>query len=290
MWRVLIVSINGVGLGLRTPHIQSILSQKPNVPWFELLTDNWLDASGIDGVLLDEILKHYPVSLHGVAMNIGGVMPLNHDYLASVKALARRCETHWVSDHLAFTAVAGQQLHDLAPLPYTQEALSHVYERIDQIQTSLGFALTVENISAYVSFEHETLGEAEFLNELADKTGCNILLDVNNLYVNQVNLNTDAKAFIHEIKPKHVTEIHLGGFTQKGDYLLDAHNQPVADPVWLLYDMAMKKFPATATLIEWDNDLPSFETLMAEKTKAQSYFDQYVINTEEPIYEQVQYV
>lgn len=266
------LSIHGVGLGLRTPHIENILQHKPQVPWFELLTDNWLGASGIDGVLLDEILKHYPVSLHGVAMNIGGVMPLNTSYLTRVKELAQRCDTTWVSDHLAFTAVDGRQFHDLAPLPYTEEALLHVCERIDAIQNHLGFALTVENISAYVAFKHETLDEADFLNALADRTGCHILLDVNNLYVNQVNLNKDAKQFLQSLKAKHVKEIHLGGFTHKGDYLLDAHDHPVAEPVWELYELAMGKFINTPTLIEWDNALPDFDTLMAEKIKADMYW------------------
>lgn len=275
-----VMSLYGVGLGLRTPHIETVLRHKPKVPWFELLTDNWLEASGIDGVLLDEILKHYPVSLHGVAMNIGGVMPLNESYLALVKVLAKRCETTWVSDHLAFTAVAGQQLHDLAPLPYTEEALHLVCERIDHIQNTLGFTLTVENISAYVSYNHESLDEAEFLNAMADKTGCHILFDINNLYVNQVNLNKDAIRFLNTIKEKHVNEIHLGGFLDKGEYLLDTHDHPVAQPVWDLYEQAMKKFTHTPTLIEWDNHLPSFDALMAEKIKADSYWPYSALETE----------
>ena len=284
------MNLYGVGLGLRTPHIETVLRHKPNVPWFELLTDNWLEASGIDGVLLDEILKHYPVSLHGVAMNIGGVMPLNESYLACVKTLAKRCDTTWVSDHLAFTAVNGQQLHDLAPLPYTEEALELVCNRIDGIQNRLGFELAIENISAYIFYNHETIDEAEFLNTMAKRTGCHILLDINNLYVNQVNLSKDAQFFLNTIKSKYVKEIHLGGFTDKGSYLLDAHDHPVAQPVWDLYEQAMNKFTHTPTLIEWDNCLPSFDTLMAEKIKADAYWQGDEINSQISCDKRVSYV
>lgn len=266
-------SIEGVGLGLRTPHIETVLSQLPQVPWFELLTDNWLDASGIDGHLLDEVLKHYSVSLHGVSMNVGGTMPLNTDYLNRVKRLAKRCNTQCVSDHLAFTAVNGKQLHDLAPLPYTEEALTHVINRVDQVQNLLGFSIAIENISAYVKYDHDVMGEAEFLNQLAQGTGCSILLDVNNLYVNQVNLEQDAKAFLTQLYARHVSEMHLGGYTDQGSFLLDAHNNPVSNPVWKLYEVALEKFPQVPTLIEWDNDLPDFEVLLSEQKKAQVLFN-----------------
>jgi len=264
-------SVRGVGLGLRSPHIEYILKHNPNVPWFELLTDNWLDAAGIDGFLLDEVSERYPLTLHGVCMNVGGTQPLNFNYLGAVKRLAKRCNIAMVSDHLAFSAVDGKQLHGLGPMPLTGESLAHCIQRINTIQDFLGHTISIENISAYVACAQSSLSEASFMNELADASGCKILLDVNNLHVNQVNLGVSAVDFIHQINPENVSEIHLGGYTDKGDFLLDAHNNPVSNPVWALYEKAMKKFQHVPTLIEWDNDLPEFETLMKEKQKAMSF-------------------
>ncbi len=274
-------SIQNVGLGLRSPHIEQILATQPNVPWFELLTDNWLDASGIDGFLLDKVTEQYPVTLHGVGMNLGGIDPLNLNYLAKVKALAERCETRWISDHLSFSAVEGKQLHDLAPLPYTEESLQHMVTRIKQAQDFLGRSLLVENISAYLAYEHTTINEADFLNYLAHETQCEILLDVNNLYVNQKNLGHNAIEFINTLNEGVVKEIHLGGYTDKGDYFLDAHNNPVSEPVWSLYDIAMQKFIDVPTLIEWDNDLPDFQVLIEEQQKAMAIMSKY---SETPIF------
>jgi uncharacterized protein (UPF0276 family) len=268
-------SIQQVGLGLRSPHMEQILANRPDVPWFELLTDNWLDASGIDGFLLDKVTEQYPVTLHGVAMNLGGVDPLNLDYLSKVKALATRCEANWISDHLSFSAVDGKQLHDLGPLPYTEESLQHMITRINEAQDVLGQTLIVENISAYVAYEHSTINEAEFLNALAAATQCKILLDVNNLYVNQKNLGQDASDFIDTLHTSIVKEIHLGGYTDKGEYLLDAHNNPVSEPVWALYEAAIQKFSGTPTLIEWDNDLPDFQELLKEQQKAMAIMSKY---------------
>ena len=274
-------SIQQVGLGLRSPHMEQILANRPDVPWFELLTDNWLDASGIDGFLLDKVTELYPVTLHGVGMNLGGIDPLNLAYLAKVKTLAKRCEASWVSDHLSFSAVDGHQLHDLAPLPYTEESLQHLITRIQQAQDFLGQALVVENISAYLAYEHTTINEADFLNTLANETQCEILLDVNNLCVNQKNLGQNAIKFINTLNPSIVKEIHLGGYTDKGDYFLDAHNNPVSEPVWLLYEFAIQKLIDVPTLIEWDNDLPDFKTLVEEQQKAMAIMSKY---SETPIF------
>lgn len=259
-----------MGLGLRFPHIQTVLSEKPDIPWFELLTDNWMAASGVDGVLLDAVLDVYPVALHGVAMNIGGVDPLNRSYIEGVKALADRCETPHVSDHLCFTAVQGEQLHDLAPLPLTDETLSHVADRIDCAQNLLKRRLTIENISAYMSCKQDTYTDAEFLNALAKRTGCGLLLDINNLYVNQFNLGRPAQDCIHSIRPEFVTEFHLGGFSDQGEYLLDAHDHPVCDAVLDLYQEAVRCIGNRPTLIEWDHQLPAFSTLMEEKVKVET--------------------
>ena len=261
-------AVSGVGLGLRSPHIEHILKYKPDVPWFELLTDNWLDASGIDGHLLDEIKERYPLTLHGVCMNIGGTDSLNFSYLNAVKQLAKRCNTTMISDHLAFSAVDGKQLHGLGPMPLTAESLSHCTQRINTLQDFFGHNISVENISAYVSCPDSIMNEAHFMNELANETGCRILLDVNNLHVNQVNLGVSSHEFIATLNSKIVSEIHLGGYTQKEDFLLDAHNKPVSEPVWELYKMVKNKFKDVPTLIEWDNDLPEFDVLLQEKQKA----------------------
>lgn len=265
--------IAGVGLGLRSAHIETILAHSPAIPWFELLTDNWLDASGIDGYLLDSILERYPVVLHGVAMNLGGVQPLNLDYLTKVRCLAERCQTDWISDHLCFSAADGMQLHDLLPLPRNHETLAHLVARISHAQDVLQRRISIENISAYMHCAQNSYAEADFLNELATRSGCGVLMDINNLYVNQHNLNESADTFIDAIQPKHVTQYHLGGYTDKGDYLLDAHNHAVSAPVWALFQKTLVTVGERPTLIEWDNDLPEFATLLHEKQQAEEMME-----------------
>lgn len=254
-------------MGLRSPHIRYILERKPKIPWFELLSDNWLDASGIDGVLLDTVVERYPVALHGVNMNLGGADALDTGYLDALKRLVQRCHTAFVSDHLCFSSASGRPLHDLAPLPFTEEVLHHVSNRILAVQDHLGLPLTVENISAYLDYPHDTLNEAEFMNALSHHTGCKVLLDVNNLYVNQVNLQRDATQIMNLLDPECVAEIHLGGYETYPDHLVDAHNNPVCPQVWELYEKALSRFDVP-TLIEWDNELPEFETLHKEQKTA----------------------
>ena len=268
-------TISGVGLGLRMPHIHSILEQSPKVPWFELLSENWLEASGIDGYLLDQIIERYPVALHGVALNIGGVDALNENYLNQLFQLAERCGTDWISDHLCFSSAKGIQLHDLLPLPRTKETIGHLVPRIQHAQERLKRRLTIENISAYVTSQENCFSEADFLNEIGRRTGCGFLVDVNNLYVNQVNLSESAQSFITDIDPSFVVEFHLGGYSDKGDYLLDAHNNAVTEPVWELYAQAITAIGRRPTLIEWDNDLPAFEVLLNQKQLAESVLDRH---------------
>ncbi|MEM7015906.1 MAG: DUF692 domain-containing protein [Pseudomonadota bacterium] len=260
--------LEGVGVSLRSPHIEHVLSQTVDIPWFELLTDNWLEAAGINGLLLDEIVERYPVALHGVSMNLGGMQPLDQGYLDAIKRLARRCQTDKISDHVCFTAVDGKQLHDLAPLPLTQETLSHLAQRINQVQDVLACPLYIENVSAYVRYECDAIDEASFLNTLTARTGCKLLLDINNLYVNQVNLGTNAENMIDCIDPDGVGELHLGGHQNCGSYLLDAHNNIICEDVWRLFERAIQRFGDTPTLIEWDNDLPEFSTLQQERYQA----------------------
>lgn len=262
------MSINGIGVGLRTPHISSILQHQPAMPWFELLTENWIDASGIDGFLLDQILDRYPVALHGVSLNLGGTDPLDQDYLAALKRLIERCGTDAVSDHLCFSRAAGQSLHDLAPLPYTEEALDHVCHRIQRVQDHLELPIIVENISAYICYPHETIDIASFLNQMSHRTGCGILLDLNNLFVNQTNLGQGANEIIRRIDPSVVSEYHLGGHVQNDQILIDAHNRPVCDQVWDLYSNALEQIGDRPTLIEWDHDLPEWNVLFDQQIHA----------------------
>jgi len=265
----------GVGMGLRSSHIKSILKHQPDVTWFELLTDNWLDASGIDGLLLDEFCQRYPVALHSIAMNIGGCDPLRQDYLNKIKQLKTRVGSHHISDHLCFSQVSGRPIHDLAPIPYTEKTLEHVCHRIELIQNLLGEPISIENISAYVHCLDSTMSEAKFLNQLASKTGCQVLLDINNLYVNSKNLGRNAEAYIHEIDPKYVSQYHLAGFNDQGFYLLDAHDHHIHCDVLKLYELALERIGARATLIEWDHNIPNFEHVYEDYKRVRVIYERF---------------
>mgnify|MGYP005991387389 CR=1 FL=1 len=269
------MELSGVGMGLRSSHIKAILKHQPDVAWFELLTDNWLDASGIDGLLLDEFCQRYPVALHSIAMDIGGCDPVRQDYLNKIKQLKSRVSSHHISDHLCFSQVAGHPIHDLAPIPYTQHTLEHVCQRVEVIQNILGESISIENISAYVHCLDSTMSEAKFLNQLATKTGCRVLLDINNLYVNARNLGRNAEAYIHEIDAKHVSQYHLAGFNDRGTYLLDAHDHHIHEDVLTLYELALERIGARATLIEWDHHIPSFEHVYQDYKRVKVIHDRF---------------
>lgn len=265
--------INGVGLGLRSAHIQAILSQDADIGWFELLSDNWINASGLDGVLLNECTRRYPVALHSVNMNIAGCDPIDEEYIHNIKKLAFRTGSQLISDHMCFSSVNGRPLHDLAPIPYHQSSLKHVCSRVHHIQEILGQSISIENISAYIHCLDSTMSEAMFFNEVASSTGCTVLVDVNNLFVNEVNLGRQAKAFLKEINPNVVSQFHLGGYHNKSNFLLDAHDHQISEPVLILYREALKLMGLRPTLIEWDHDLPSFEDLMVEYHKVSEIYN-----------------
>ena len=271
-------NVSGVGLGLRPAHIKPLLEQESRVSWFELLSDNWFGASGLDGVLLDEVKQRYPLALHSVALNVGGVDPINRDYLTAIKELSIRTGSDHISDHLCFSAVDGKPLHDLAPIPYTQDTLNHVCNRLDFIQEFLGHTISLENITAYIHCLDSTMSEAGFLNELAKRTGCSILLDVNNLYVNEQNLGRSAKSYIKELNPSYVSQYHLGGFHNKTDFLLDAHDQEISQPVLELYRYAIERIGIKPTLIEWDHNLPELSLLLSEYNKVRRIYNSYSLN------------
>jgi uncharacterized protein (UPF0276 family) len=238
------------------------------VPWFELLADNHLATGGQVPAQVEALRANYPIALHCVAMNLAGTDPLDLDYLGRIRGLRDRCEAVWVSDHLCFTAVDGRSYHDLLPIPYTDEALRQVAGRVMQVQDLLGERLLVENVSSYLRFSESAISEAQFLDALVRQTDCLLLLDVNNLYVNHVNHGDELDGYLDALPRDQVREIHLGGFEPRDGYLLDAHNHPVSEPVWMLYERVAGLLPGVPSLIEWDNDIPDFTVLQAEAARA----------------------
>ncbi len=266
-------SIQGAGIGLRSLHYQDIITQKPKVNWFEVLSDNYFCAGGLPLFHLEKIRQDYPVTLHGVGMSLGSTDPLDLDYLTRLKNLAAKVEPDLISDHLSWISVNGHYLNDLIPLVYTEEMMDFVASRILQVQEFLGRQILVENPSPYLSFTDSTMSEWEFIEGLVKKADCYLLLDVNNLYVNAINNGIDPLNYLDGIPPTRVKQIHLAGYEEKENYLLDTHGYPVHPPVWELYQEALARFGALPTLIEWDTDIPCFEVLMAEANKAEKLLE-----------------
>ncbi len=262
-------NIQGVGVGLRPPHYADILSRWPALPWFEALSDNYL-GGGLPLHHLSLIRERYPITLHGVGLSLGSVDPLNQAYLQRLKALVDRVEPSVVSDHLAWVSQGGRYFHDLAPLPYTEEALVHVAERIQRVQDFLGRQILIENLSPYVSFAGADYLEWEFLSELARRADCFLLLDVNNVFVNAFNHGFDPLPYLDALPAERVKEIHLAGYEEEGSFLFDTHGRAVQDGVWALYRQALQRFAQVPALIEWDTDIPSLDVLMAEAAKAEA--------------------
>jgi uncharacterized protein (UPF0276 family) len=260
----------GFGLGLRVDHYEAILADRPPVEWFEALTENYLVPGGKPLDYLTRIREHYPLVLHGVSLSIGSTAPLDRDYLAQVKALAARIEPSWVSDHLCWTGVGGRNMHDLLPLPYTEEALMHVVDRVRTVQDILGRRILLENVSSYVTYRDSPLSEWDFLREIAERADCMILLDVNNIYVSSVNHEFDPLQYLQGIPLGRVQQIHLAGHENHGDYLIDTHDHPVPDPVWELYGAALRRFGNVSTMIERDANIPPLEDLCTELELARS--------------------
>jgi len=260
----------GFGLGLRVDHYDAILSQRPAVDWFEALTENYLVPGGKPLHYLTRIRERHPVVMHGVSLSIGSTHPLDREYLSQVKALAARLEPEWISDHLCWTGVAGRNLHDLLPLPYTEEALANVVARVRTVQDILGRRILLENVSSYVSFRDSRLTEWEFLKAVAESSDCLILLDVNNIYVSSVNHEFDPHDYLNAIPVERVQQIHLAGHENHGEYLIDTHDHPVPDPVWDLYSAAVRRFGNVSTMIERDANIPPLEELCAELAGARS--------------------
>ena len=258
----------GVGIGLRVPHYHHILSRKPVVDWFEIISENYMVDGGRPLQVLDQILDQYRVVQHGVSMYFGSAQPLNRDHLKRIKELTKRTKTPWLSDHLCWGSVDGRYTHDLLPLPYTFEAIRITAERVRQVQDFLEIPLAVENVSSYAEYHESEMTEWEFLNEVVHVADCGILLDVNNIYVSSQNHGFDPMDYVNSIPTERVAQIHIAGHSKFEKYILDTHDHPVLDPVWKLYEHAIERCGPTATLLEWDDNIPSFEEVHAEALKA----------------------
>jgi len=254
----------GFGLGLRTAHYETILAEKPPVDWFEVITENYLVPGGKPLYYLDSIRANYPLVMHGVSLSIGGTDPLNLDYLHQVKTLAERIEPAWISDHLCWTGVNGVNLHDLLPLPYTQEAVQHVADRVKTVQDFLRCRILLENVSSYVTYAHSEMTEWEFLSAVAERADCLILLDINNIYVSAHNHQFDPLVYLNNVPAKRVQQFHLAGHLNLGNIIIDSHGDTVIDPVWSLYEAALRRFGPVSTMIERDDNIPPFAELLAE--------------------------
>jgi uncharacterized protein (UPF0276 family) len=261
----------GIGIGLRSVHYPEILTKQPPIDWFEVLSENYLDTGGRPLHVLDQVAERYPVVLHGVSMSIGSTDPLDSVYLAKLKELARRTRAHWVSDHLCWTGVMGRNTHDLLPMPYTEEALRHTVGRVRQVQDVLERPIALENPSSYVEFAASSMPEWEFLARLAEQADCALLLDVNNVYVSSFNHGFDPNVYVDAIPADRVVQYHVAGHTNKGTHILDTHSDHAIDEVWALYRRAWARTGPTATLYEWDEDIPELSVVHTEALKARSH-------------------
>ncbi|MDX1979374.1 MAG: DUF692 domain-containing protein [Bryobacteraceae bacterium] len=261
----------GFGIGLRTTHFSHILENWPKIDWFEILSENYMDTGGRPLHVAEQVAERYPVVLHGVSMSVGSTDPIQREYLKKLKALAARLKAHWVSDHLCWTGVHGLNTHDLLPMPYTDESLKHTVKRVRRISEILERPLVLENPSTYLEFHASTWTEWDFLATLAEEADCGLLLDVNNVYVSSYNHGFDPYEYIARIPAGRVVQFHLAGHTNKGTHILDTHSDHVIGKVWDLYRFARQRTGGVATLIEWDEAIPSFDVVHAEALKARKF-------------------
>lgn len=263
----------GYGLGLRSAYYQPILEQMPAVDWFEIVSENFMVQGGKALYYLDAIAERYPLVMHGVSLSIGGPHALDQEYLQQLKSLADRVQPAWISDHLCWSRGNAHQLHDLLPLPYTEESLAYVADRVRQVQDVIQRPLVLENVSSYVRAAGDEFSEWAFLAALSGLSGCELLLDVNNVYVSARNHGFDAWTFIEGLPAHSVRQLHLAGHHDYGDYVIDTHDHPVSDPVWALYQRTLEHLGPVATLLERDDHFPPFDELLAELDKARQLGD-----------------
>ncbi|MGH8265189.1 MAG: MNIO family bufferin maturase [Steroidobacterales bacterium] len=264
----------GLGVGLRTAHFRHIVDKWPRMDWFEILSENFVDTEGRPLYYLDQIAERYPIVMHGVSLSIGSTDPIDFEFLRKLKALAERVRAVWMGDHICWTGVAGLNGHDLYPVPYTEESLRHLVERVRIVQDFFERPLVLENPSTYLTFRASSMPEEEFIARLAERADCALLLDVNNVYVTCRNHDLDPFEYLKAIPYDRVVQIHLAGHTDHGSHCVDTHNGRVIDPVWDLYAYVQRQRGNTATLLEWDADIPKFDALQREVGRANRFRDQ----------------
>lgn len=269
----------GIGIGLRVPHYQHILTRRPTVDWFEIISENYLVDGGRPLEVLDQILAQYRVVQHGVSLYFGSADRLNRAHLRRLKSLVQRTRTPWLSDHLCWGSIDGTYTHDLLPMPYTVAAAKHAAAKIRAAQDFLEVPICVENVSSYTEYTASEMTEWEFLNEVVARADCGVLLDVNNIYVSSRNHDFDPRVYIDAVPADRVAQIHIAGHTKFERYVLDTHDHPVLDPVWKLYERALRRCGPTATLLEWDDRIPSFDEVHAEALKARKFLGAFATPT-----------
>ena len=277
----------GLGLGLRSKHFDYILQNNPDVDWFEVISENFMDSGGRPRHVLRQIAERYPVVMHGVSLSVGSTDPINLDYLRKLKQLAEEVNPLWISDHLCWTGVNGLNTHDLLPVVLNEESLKHICERIGIIQDILQRAVVFENPSTYLTFKQSTIPEWEFLRFMTEETGCGLLLDVNNVFVSSFNNDFDPILYIHQLPHNRIVQMHIAGHQHCGDYIIDTHDRKVVQDVWKLFALAWKMTGGVATLLEWDSNIPDFEGYHAELLKAKQYMNSiplYGDDAEQPEY------
>jgi len=268
----------GLGVGLRTVHYNHILKHHPAVDWFEILSENYLNTEGRPLYVLDQVAERYPIVMHGVSLSIGSTDPLNFEYLRKLRALAQRTKAVWLGDHVCWTGVAGRNGHDLLPVPYNEETLNHIVGRIRIVQDFLERPLVLENPSTYMTFAASTMKEEEFIERMAEEADCGLLLDVNNVYVSCRNHDLDPFEYLKGVPYDRVVQIHIAGHTDKKTHCVDTHDGPVIDPVWALYAKAMRYGGERATLLEWDDKIPTFDEVHSEVLRAQRFREKAMVD------------
>lgn len=258
----------GFGIGVRREYVNDVLSDWPAIDWFEIISENFLGTGGRPLYNLERIAERYPIVMHGVSMSIGTTAPLDYDYLRQLQHLAQRVDALWLSDHLCWTGLGHHNSHDLLPVPYTEEALAHVVERVRMVQDFLQRPIGLENPSTYLEFTDSTMTEWEFLRRLTEESGCMLLLDINNIYVSCFNHGWNAADYLAGIPYDRVVQFHLAGHTNKGTHIIDTHDDHVIDEVWALYAEAHRRSGGRATLLEWDDNIPDLATVHGEALKA----------------------
>lgn len=261
----------GLGIGLRNVHFNHIIDEKPSIDFFEIISENFMDSEGRPLYFLDQIAERYPIVMHGVNMSIGTTDPIDYEYLKRLKLLADRCKAVWLGDHVCWTGVGGVNGHDLYPIPYNDDTLAHFVSRVKKIQDVLERPLILENPSTYLTFKQSTMTEEEWIRRMAIEADCGLLLDVNNIYVTSRNHDLDAKSYLDTVPYDRVVQIHLAGHTDNGTHCIDTHDGRVIDPVWELYAEVMRRAGPRATLLEWDDKIPSFDEVHGEVKKAAKF-------------------